>query len=139
MPRATVLLDQATEAAAAFRQLDQVQTDAIVHAVHLRALDARVELARMAADETGLGVWQDKVVKNFIATQLVHDDIHHQRTVGVISQSRCDGIVEVARPVGPVLGFVPVTNPSATTIFKILIALKTRNPIIISPPQAARR
>lgn len=139
MSRATILLDQATAAARAFRALDQQQTDAIVRAVYLRALDARVELARMAAEETGLGVWQDKVIKNFIATQLVYDDIRSQKTVGVISDSSCDGIVEVAQPVGPVLAFVPVTNPTATTIFKILIALKTRNPVIISPPQTARR
>jgi acetaldehyde dehydrogenase/alcohol dehydrogenase len=139
MPRATTLLDHAAAAAAEFRQLDQQQTDAIVRAVYLRALDARVELARMAAEETGLGVWQDKVTKNSIATQLVYDDIKNQRTVGVISDQDCDGIVEVAQPVGPVLAFVPVTNPSSTTIFKILIALKTRNPVIISPPPAARR
>jgi len=137
--RADQLLARAVDAAHQFRQLDQEATDRIVRAVYLRALDARVDLARMAVEETGLGVWQDKVVKNFIATQLVYEDIRRQRTVGVISDESCNGIVEVAQPVGPVLAFVPVTNPSATTIFKILIALKTRNPVIISPPQAARR
>ena len=138
MPLADTLLQQATVAAAEFRRLDQDTTDRIVRAVYLAALDARIDLARQAVEETGLGVWQDKVVKNLIATQLVYEDIRNQRTVGVISRSSCDGIVEVAQPVGPVLGFVPVTNPSSTTIFKILIALKTRNPLIISPPQAAR-
>ncbi len=139
MSRADQLLTKAQVAARQFRELDQEATDRIVRAVYLRALDARVELAKMAVDETGLGVWQDKVIKNLIATQLVYEDIRGQRTVGVISDESCGGIVEVAQPMGPVLGFVPVTNPSSTTIFKILIALKTRNPLIISPPQAARR
>lgn len=138
MSRADQILDQAVHAARQFRQLDQEATDAIVHAVYLRALDARLTLAREAVAETGLGVWEDKVVKNLIATHLVYEDIRDQRTVGVIREESCSGLVEVAQPVGPVLGFVPVTNPSSTTIFKILIALKTRNPIIISPPQAAR-
>ena len=139
MSRADTLLTNAVAAAAAFRQLDQAATDRIVEAVYLRALDARVSLARMAVEETGLGVLEDKVTKNLIATQLVYEDIRHERTVGVIASDACAGLQEVAQPVGPVLAYVPVTNPSSTTIFKILIALKTRNPLIISPPQAARR
>ena len=139
MPKAQILLDNAVHAATAFGRLDQAATDRIVRAVYLRALDERVALARMAAEETGLGNWRDKVIKNVIATQLVYEDIKGQRTVGVISENNRSGLIEVARPIGPVLGYVPVTNPSATTIFKILIALKTRNPLIISPPQAARR
>jgi acetaldehyde dehydrogenase/alcohol dehydrogenase len=138
MSRVEEILEQAVAAAAALRQLDQKETDAIVRAVYLRALDQRVLLAKMAVEETGLGVWEHKVIKNVIATQLVYEDIRHQRTVGVISEDPVNGIIEVAQPVGPVLAFVPVTNPSSTTLFKILIALKTRNPIIISPPQAAR-
>jgi acetaldehyde dehydrogenase/alcohol dehydrogenase len=138
MSRAQLLLEQAVAAAAAFREFDQRATDRIVRAVYLRALSERVNLARMAAEETGLGIWEHKVQKNVIATQLVYEDIKNQRTVGVIDENPCDGIIEVAQPVGPVLAFVPVTNPSSTTLFKILIAMKTRNPIIISPPQAAR-
>ena len=139
MSKAQILLDNAVQAAAAFRQLDQAATDRIVRAVYLRALDERITLARMAAEETSLGNWRDKVIKNVIATQLVYEDIKNQRTVGVISENNRSGLIEVAQPIGPVLGYVPVTNPSATTIFKILIALKTRNPLIISPPPAARR
>ncbi len=139
MSRVNELLKNAVAAAAAFRDYDQTATDAIVRAVYLRALDGRITLARMAAEETGLGDWRDKVLKNVIATQLVYEDIRRQRTVGVIGEDACGGLVEVAEPVGPVLGFVPVTNPSSTTMFKILIALKTRNPLIISPPMAARR
>lgn len=139
MSRVDTLLDRAVAAAAAFRRLDQEAVDRIVGAVARRALDERITLARMASAETGLGDWRDKVVKNVIATLLVYEDIRGQRTVGVIAEDACSGIVEVAEPVGPVLGLVPVTNPSATTIFKVLIALKTRNPIVIGPPQAARR
>jgi len=139
MSKADTLLTNAVQAAASFRQLDQTATDRIVRAVYLRALSERVSLAKQAAEETGLGVWQDKVIKNVIATQLVYEDIRNQRTVGVISGDSRNGMVEIARPVGPILAYVPVTNPSSTTLFKILIAMKTRNPIIVSPPQAARR
>jgi acetaldehyde dehydrogenase/alcohol dehydrogenase len=139
MSRAQEIIRKATEAAREFGTLDQKQTDTIVRAVYLAALERRVELARMAHEETGLGVWQDKVIKNVIATQLVYEDIRAQRTVGVISADARNGIEEVARPIGPILGFIPVTNPTSTTFFKILIAMKTRNPLIISPPAGARR
>lgn len=132
-------MTRALAAAASLRALDQKQTDAIVRAAYLAALGARVRLARLAQEETGVGQWQHKVTKNVIATQLVYEDIKDQRTVGVIFEDRLNGIVEIAQPVGPVLGFIPVTNPTSTTIFKTLIALKTRNPLIVSPPQAARR
>ena len=139
MARRDEVLERAVLAAAAFRRLDQRQTDAIVRAVYLAALDARVRLARLAHEETGLGVWQHKVIKNVIAAQLVYEDIKEQRTVGVVAEDRCAGVVEVAQPLGPVLGLIPVTNPTATTIFKALICLKTRNPLIVSHHAAARR
>ena len=138
MSRTQEIIRRATAAARAFRALDQKRTDAIVKAVYLAALDRRVELARMAHEETGLGKWQDKVVKNVIATQLVYEDIKDLRTVGVISADPRNGIEEVAQPIGPILGFIPVTNPTSTVFFKILIAMKTRNPLIISPPGGAR-
>lgn len=138
MSQAAIVLERAAQAASAMHQLDQVATDAIVHAVHLAALDQRIALARQAQEETGLGVWQHKVIKNAIAAQLVYEDIKHQKTSGVISEDIRAGIVEVAQPLGPVLGLVPVTNPTSTTIFKALIAMKTRNPLIVSAPPAAR-
>ena len=139
MSRAQEIVRRASAAAAAFRRLDQQQTDTIVRAVYLAALEHRIELARMAHEETGLGIWQDKVVKNVIATQLVYEDIKNQPTVGVISEDPRNGIVEVAQSIGPIFGFIPVTNPTSTAIFKSLIAMKTRNPLIISPPNGARR
>ncbi|MEW5701824.1 MAG: aldehyde dehydrogenase family protein [Candidatus Zixiibacteriota bacterium] len=139
MSRAQEIIRKAQEAAGAFRRLDQKQTDAIVRAVYLAALDQRVPLARLAHEETGLGVWQHKVLKNVMATQLVYEDIKRVRTVGVIAEDTRSGIVEVAQPLGPILGFIPITNPTSTTIFKILIAMKTRNPLIVSPPAGGRR
>lgn len=132
------IVGRAVAAAAAFRRLDQAQTDRVVRAVYLAALEARVRLAKLAHEETGMGIWQHKVIKNVIAAQLVYDDIKGQRTVGVINVDARNGVTEIAQPLGPILGFVPVTNPTATTIFKCLIAMKTRNPLIVSPPHAAR-
>lgn len=139
MSRAQEIIGKAVTAAEAFRRLDQEQTDRIVRAMYLAAMDHRVSLAKMAHEETGMGVWQHKVIKNIIATQLVYEDIRNQKTVGVIYENPRNGISEVAQPLGPILGFIPVTNPTATTIFKALICLKTRNPLIISPHQVARQ
>lgn len=139
MNRAPELIQHATAAAMAFRGFDQAKTDAIVRAVYLAALDHRVDLAKLAHEETGIGKWEDKVIKNVIATQLVYDDIKKRKTVGVVGDDPRRGIVDVAQPLGPILAFIPVTNPTSTTIFKCLIALKTRNPIIFSPPGGGRR
>jgi len=139
MSHADEILDRAVAAARRYRTLDQAQTDAVVRAIYLRALDERVRLAKLAHEETGIGVWQHKVIKNVIASQLVYEDIKARHTVGVVREDEAAGIVEVAQPIGPILGFIPVTNPTSTAVFKALIAAKTRNPLIVSPPQAARR
>jgi acetaldehyde dehydrogenase/alcohol dehydrogenase len=139
MRRVEEFMERAVAAGVDFHVLDQEETDRIVRAVYLAALEQRVTLAKMAHEETMMGVWQHKVIKNVIASQLVYEDIKAQRTVGIIGEDVRNGIVEVARPLGPILALVPVTNPTSTTIFKILIAMKTRNPLIISPHQAARR
>ncbi|HEY3354609.1 MAG TPA: hypothetical protein VGQ83_15260 [Polyangia bacterium] len=114
MGRRDEVLERAVAAAAAFRRLDQARTDAVARAAYLAALDARVRLARLAHEETGLGVWQHKVLKNVIATQLVYEGIKDERTVGVIAEDPQAGVVEVAQPLGPILDLVPVTNPTAT-------------------------
>jgi acetaldehyde dehydrogenase/alcohol dehydrogenase len=139
MSTADEILTRALGAVAAFRTLGQKETDAAVRAAYLAALDSRIALGRLAYEETGLGVWQDKVAKNVIAALLVYEDIKDLKTVGVIAEDPRTGIVEVAQPLGPVLGFIPVTNPTSTTIFKALICLKTRNALILCPPQGARR
>ena len=133
------VMDRANRAAAVFTEFDQAQTDRIVRAVFEVGFNNRVRLAKLAAEETGLGKWPDKVIKNVVGTQFVYDDIKHLKTVGVISDDPITGIVEIAQPMGPILAIIPVTNPTSTTLFKILICLKTRNPIIISPSRKARQ
>ncbi|MFO7693904.1 MAG: aldehyde dehydrogenase family protein [Vicinamibacterales bacterium] len=133
------VLGRAVAAAAAFRECSQAQADAIVRAVFEAAYDARVTLARQAFEETGVGVFEDKVIKNAWASVLVYEDICRSKTVGVVAEDEARGITEIAQPKGPILATVPLTNPTATTIFKALICLKTRNPLIVSPHRAARR
>jgi acetaldehyde dehydrogenase/alcohol dehydrogenase len=139
MSKAEDVVARAVQAADDYRGLGQKNTDAIVRAAYQAALAERVRLAKMAHEETGIGLWQHKVIKNFIATQLVYEDIKNQRTVGIIAQDARSGVAEIAQPLGPILGLIPVTNPTSTTIFKALISLKTRNALIVCPHQAARR
>ncbi|MBN2355221.1 aldehyde dehydrogenase family protein, partial [candidate division KSB1 bacterium] len=131
------IMKNASMAAGVFSQLDQAHTDWIVRAVYEAGFNQRIRLAKMAAEETGIGKWQDKVLKNTLATQFVYEDIKSLSTVGIISEDEERGIVEIAQPLGPILAVIPVTNPTSTTLFKILIALKTRNPVIISPHRNA--
>ncbi|HNV86275.1 MAG TPA: aldehyde dehydrogenase family protein [Candidatus Omnitrophota bacterium] len=133
------IMEKASCAAAVFSQLSQEHTDRIVEAVYRAAFDSRVRLAKLAVEETGIGNWRDKVVKNVVATQLVYHDIKDLKTVGIISEDERKGIVEIAQPLGPIFAVIPVTNPTSTVLFKILIALKTRNPIIIRPHSSAIR
>ncbi|MBN2437984.1 MAG: aldehyde dehydrogenase family protein [Deltaproteobacteria bacterium] len=133
------IMERAVTAAAVFSQLDQAQTDRVVRAAYEAGFNARVKLAKMAHEETGIGKWEDKVLKNVIATLLVHEDIKHEKTVGIVSEDRERGITEFATPLGPICAVIPMTNPTSTVLFKILIALKTRNPIIIRPHRSAAR
>ena len=128
---------RARVAAGVFGQLDQAQVDRIVEAVYRAGFDARVQLAQQAVEETGMGRWDHKVIKNVVATQFVWEDIRQLPTVGVIGEDEERGIVEIAQPLGPILAVIPATNPTSTTLFKILSALKTRNPLIVSPARRA--
>ncbi len=92
----------------------------------------------MAVEETGIGVVSDKIIKNVIATRYVYRDIKHMQTVGIINEDETNGILEIARPIGPIFAVTPITNPTSTVLFKILIALKTRNPLIIYPHGGAK-
>ena len=133
------ILDKAQLAAAEFHQFNQEQTDRIVEAVFKAGFSNRVKLAKMAHEETGMGVWEHKVIKNVLATQLVYESIRNEKTVGVISYDSRTGISEIAQPLGPILAVIPVTNPTSTVMFKILICLKSRNPIIISSHRGAAK
>ncbi len=131
------MMQNSVQAAGIFSQMDQDHVDRIVRAVYKAGFDNRIKFAHMAYEETGLGVAEHKVIKNVIATQFVYDDIKNEKTVGIISDDPLSGIVEIAQPLGPILAVVPVTNPTSTVMFKILIALKSRNPIIISAHRGA--
>lgn len=128
----------AMQAAQAFESFNQKQIDDIVKAAYEAGFNARITLAKMAHEETGIGKWEDKVIKNVIATRYVYRDIHSLQTVGILKEDTDNGIVEIARPIGPIFAVTPITNPTSTVLFKILMALKTRNPIIIYPHGAAK-
>ena len=115
-----------------FRKLNQEQIDYIVAKASIATLDKHGVLAMHAVEETGRGVFEDKATKNLFACENVVRRLRDLKTVGVISEDDVTGITEIADPVGVVCGIVPTTNPTSTTIFKSLIALKTRNPIIFS-------
>jgi acetaldehyde dehydrogenase/alcohol dehydrogenase len=131
------VMSRATRAAEAFRLLSQEDTDRIVSAVYRAGFNSRIRLAKLACEETGLGRWEDKVIKNVIATRYVYHDIKDLRTVGVVAEDKPQDVVEVAEPLGPIFSITPITNPTSTVLFKILIAMKSRNPIIIRPHGAA--
>jgi len=129
----------ARRAADAFRGFGQEQVDAIVKAMVHAGLTHAVELAKLAVDETGFGVFEDKVVKNFVATEFLYDYLRDKKTVGVIDADPELGIQHIAEPVGVVLAITPITNPTSTVLFKAIVAAKTRNAIVFrAHPLAAR-
>ncbi|GGJ10080.1 bifunctional acetaldehyde-CoA/alcohol dehydrogenase [Paenibacillus hunanensis] len=123
-------IDKANKAYAAFMKMDQEQIDRIVQAMALAGLDKHMHLAKMAVEETGRGVYEDKITKNIFATEYIYHSIKNEKTVGVIEDNAYDSFQKIAEPVGIIMGITPVTNPTSTTMFKALIAIKTRNPII---------
>jgi acetaldehyde dehydrogenase/alcohol dehydrogenase len=136
---ANELVAQAREAAAVFTQYSQDEVDVIVDAAARAGAHQHLELARMAVEETGLGVFEDKVIKNLFATEYVYNDIRKVKTVGLINDGPERGLLEYAEPLGVILGITPVTNPTSTALFKSLISLKTRNSIIICASRNACR
>jgi acetaldehyde dehydrogenase/alcohol dehydrogenase len=129
----------ARAAAEAFRALDQTQVDAIVDAMVRAGLLAAAELAQLAIDETGFGVFEDKVVKNYVATEFLADYLRDKRSVGVIDEDVERNIVRVAEPFGVVLAVTPVTNPTSTVLYKAIVAAKTRNAVLFRPSPFAVR
>ncbi|HAH75058.1 MAG TPA: bifunctional acetaldehyde-CoA/alcohol dehydrogenase, partial [Kandleria vitulina] len=126
------MVKKAQAALKKFEQLDQEAVDYIVAKMSVAGLDHHGSLAEMAVNETGRGVFEDKAVKNLFACEYVTNNMRHTKTVGIINEDPLTGITEIAEPVGVVAGIVPVTNPTSTAIFKSLISMKTRNPIIFS-------
>ncbi len=123
---------QAEEAQKKMLDLNQEQVDLIVQKMALAGLEAQMTLAKMAVEETELGVYEDKITKNIFATEYIYNSIKYNKTVGVIEENTEEGYKLVAEPIGVLAGVTPVTNPTSTTLFKSIIAMKTRNPIIFS-------
>lgn len=126
------LVEKGLAALEEFRKLDQEQVNYIVAKASVAALDKHGILAMHAYEETGRGVFEDKATKNLFACEYVVNNMRHLKTVGVISEDDVTGITEIADPVGVICGITPTTNPTSTAIFKSLIALKTRNPIVFA-------
>ncbi|WP_208012555.1 bifunctional acetaldehyde-CoA/alcohol dehydrogenase [Cellulomonas shaoxiangyii] len=133
------LVANATKALAEFERMTQEDVDRFVKKGAVAALDQHGVLAKLAVEETGRGVFEDKAVKNIFACEHVTNSMANLRTVGVINVDELNGITEIAEPVGVIAGITPVTNPTSTAIFKSLIALKTRNPIVFAFHPSAQR
>ena len=127
------------EAEKAFARFTQEQVDAIFFAAASAANKARIPLAKHAVEETGMGVVEDKVIKNNYAAEYIYNAYKHTKTCGVIEEDTSFGIRRVAEPIGVVAAVIPTTNPTSTAIFKCLLALKTRNAIVISPHPRAKK
>jgi len=121
-----------------FATFTQAQVDTIFRTAALAANDARIRLAKMAVEETGMGIVEDKVIKNHFASEYIYNQYKDDKTCGVIERDEAFGITKIAEPIGIIAAVVPTTNPTSTAIFKALIALKTRNGIIFSPHPRAK-
>ncbi|UDQ99374.1 bifunctional acetaldehyde-CoA/alcohol dehydrogenase [Lentisphaerota bacterium WC36G] len=122
-----------------FASYSQAQVDKIFRAAALAANNARIDLAKQAVEETGMGVIEDKVIKNHFASEYIYNKYKNTKTCGEIEIDKSYGIIKVAEPVGVIAGIIPTTNPTSTAIFKSLLALKTRNGIIFSPHPRAKK
>ena len=132
-------LKELRKAQAVYAQYTQEQVDKIFLAAATAANKARIPLAKMAVGETGMGIVEDKVIKNHYAAEYIYNKYKNERTCGVVEEDKAFGIQKIADPIGVVAAVIPTTNPTSTAIFKTLIALKTRNGIIISPHPRAKK
>lgn len=124
------LVEKAQKALSEYMKLNQEQVDEIVKAMALAGQSEHMRLAKMAVEETGRGIYEDKMTKNIFATEYVYHSIKNEKTVGVISENEYEDYEMVAEPIGVICGVTPVTNPTSTAMFKSIIATKARNPII---------
>jgi len=123
----------------AYADFSQEKVDTIFRAAAIAANQARIELARQAVKETGMGIVEDKVIKNHFASEFIYNKYKTTKTCGVLERDESYGITKIAEPIGIIAGVIPTTNPTSTAIFKALISLKTRNGIIFSPHPRAKR
>ena len=131
-------MKQMREAQRAFASMTQEQVDRVFFAAAMAANKARIPLAKMAVEETGMGVVEDKVIKNHYASEYIYNAYRYTKTCGVIEEDAAFGIRKIAEPIGLVAAVIPTTNPTSTAIFKALLCLKTRNAILISPHPRAK-
>ena len=134
----TKRIEQLREAQKQFATYTQEQVDEIFRQAALAANHNRIKLAKMAVEETGMGIVEDKVIKNNFAAEYIYNQYKDMKTCGVLEEDKTSGITKVAEPIGVISAIVPTTNPTSTAIFKCLIALKTRNAIILSPHPRAK-
>ncbi|MCX7884320.1 MAG: bifunctional acetaldehyde-CoA/alcohol dehydrogenase [Caloramator sp.] len=132
-------IEEVREAQRKFSTYTQQQVDEIFRQAAMAANDARIYLAKMAVEETGMGIVEDKVIKNHFASEYIYNKYKDEKTCGVIDKDDAFGLTKVAEPIGVIAAVVPTTNPTSTAIFKALIALKTRNGIIFSPHPRAKK
>ena len=133
------LLERVRAAERKFASYSQEEVDKIFKAAAVAANRARIPLAKMAVEETGMGVVEDKVIKNHFASEYIYNAYRDAKTCGVIEEDKAYGIKKIAEPVGVIAAVIPTTNPTSTAIFKTLVSLKTRNGIIISPHPRAKK
>ena len=133
------LMIKAKKASEEYMKLDQEQVNDIIKAMSMAGLEHHMELAKMAVEETGRGIYEDKITKNMFATEYVYHSIKYDKTVGVINKNEEEGYEEIAEPVGIIAGVTPVTNPTSTTMFKSIIAAKTRNVIVFGFHPSAQK
>ncbi len=132
------LVARVKEAQRQFASFSQEQVDKVFRAAALAASNARIPLAQMAVAESGMGIIEDKVIKNHFASEYIYNAYKDEKTCGILSEDDEMGTITIAEPVGIICGIVPTTNPTSTAIFKALISLKTRNAIIFSPHPRAK-
>ncbi len=133
------LVERAKRASAEYLKLNQEQVDNIIKHMSMAGLEHHMELAKMAVEETGRGIYEDKITKNMFATEYIYHSIKYDKTVGVISENEEEGYVQIAEPIGIIAGVTPVTNPTSTTMFKSIISAKTRNVIIFGFHPSAQK
>ena len=133
------LIKKVSAAQKKFAAYTQEQVDEIFRRVALKASSLRIPLAKMAVEETGMGVAEDKVIKNHFASEYIYNQYKDTKTCGIIEEDKENGLIKFAEPIGVIAGVIPTTNPTSTVIFKSLIALKTRNGIIFSPHPRAKK
>ena len=115
------LVEKAKKASKEYMKLNQEQVDKIVKAMSMAGLEHHMELAKLAVEETGRGIYEDKIIKNMFATDYIYNNIKNEKTVGIIEENVEDDYVKIAEPIGIIAGVTPVTNPTSTVMFKSII------------------